>query len=267
MEENNDFLNQKQQNQKPTQQQELEQKLELKQSQQQQPNQKKKASSNSNDSVWGEKIKAGVSLTNERKHLILKKIENVKKILLDRGIIKSEKQFIDYSEYKELPDYMKYCLVSSNYWHVMNSNKFVNVPIEDTHFWFYFDERCFDLCAYFQKIKNSDRDELLKYQEKIAKEKLDIKPIEPEINNLVKEPKEIIESEVKLKSIETEMPIEENKDFLKQKQEHPVYPKRENIEFKKEPSPASVVEIKKKPEVKTKKTTKNNNNEEQGSLF
>ena len=44
------------------------------------------------------------------------------------------------------------------------------------------------------------------------------------------------------------MPIEENYDFLKQKQEHPTYPKRERLPEKPEEKPAE-----EKPEEKKKK--------------
>jgi len=286
MEENNDFLKQED-SPIPNQKQDLVKKLDLKQNQQQNSGQKKKGSVSDKDgNLWAEKIRAGVSLTNERKQLIIQKVEKVKKILIDRGIIKNEKHFLDYKEYKELSDYNKYTLVATNYWHVMNHNKFVNVPIEDTHFWFYFDEKCFDRCESFQKIKKRDNDELLKHQEeyrlseeRLAAEKANVKPIEIESTDTVisidvEEPQVTImntnvpEFETVLKPID-EMPIEENKDFLKEKQEHPVYPKREKVEVKKEPAPEDKpVEKKQKPEPKTKKITKkNNDSEQQGSLF
>jgi hypothetical protein len=273
MEENNDFLNQKQ-NPIPNQKQDLVKKLDLKQNQQQGVGQKKKGSVSDKDgNLWGEKLRAGVNLTNERKQLIIQKFEKVKNILLQRGIIKNEKQFLDYKEYKELNDYHKYTLVATNYWHVMNDSRFINVPIEDTHFWFYFDEKCFDRCEVFQKTRKIDNDLLAKSQEehrlsqeKFDAEKLNVKQTEPVLIDTVIEPEKIIEPEVKTKA--TDMPIEENKDFLKEKQEHPVYPKREKIEVKKEPAPEdNPVEKKQKPEPKTKKIVKKNNNEEQGSLF
>jgi len=270
MEENNDFLKQKD-SPIPNQKQDLVKKLDLKQNQQQNSGQKKKGSVSDKDgNLWGEKLRAGVSLTNEKKQLIIQKVEKVKNILLQRGIIKNEKQFLDYKEYKALYDYHKYTLVATNYWHVMNENKFINVPIEDTHFWFYFDEKCFDRCESFQRIKKPDNDALLKTQEeysRLAAEKMNVKPIEPVLIDAIIEPEKVIEPEVKLKP--TEMPIEENKDFLKEKQEHPVYPKREKVEVKKEPvpEPKPVVEKKQKPETKTKKIVKKNNNDEQGSLF
>jgi hypothetical protein len=274
MEYNNDFLNQRE-NPIPNQKHDLAKKLDLKQNQQQNVGQKKKGSVSDKDSnLWSEKIRVGVSLTNENKQLIIQKVEKVKNILLQKGIIKNEKQFLDYKEYKELNDYHKYTLVATNYWHVMNSSKFINVPIEDTHFWFYFDEKCFDRCEVFQKTRKVDNDLLAKHQEehrlsqeKLAAEKVNVKPIEPVLIDTVIEPEKVIEPEVKLKP--NEMPIEENKNFLNEKQEHPVYPKREKVEVKKEPipEPKPVVDKKQKPEIKTKKIVKKNNNDEQGSLF
>ena len=58
------------------------------------------------------------------------------------------------------------------------------------------------------------------------------------------------------------MPLEENKNFLEEKREHPVYPKREKIEQKKEP----VLEVKKEVVKKNNKKDKNNYNGQQ-SLF
>ena len=262
IEENNDFLKQKSQvnNNDPAK------KLDLKQGQQQNNTITK---SKSLDNRWADKIKQGINLTEDIKKLIIKKYDFVKNELLNKKIIKDEKQFSDYKQYKTLSDYHKYCLEATNYWLIMNDNKFINVPIEDTHFWFYFDERCFNLCVNFQKVKKQNKDELDKRNNSFkTKSEIELSPVVNETEN-----KSIVENII-IKSeplIETKMPIEENKDFLKEKQEHTAYVKKE-VEIKKEASTENEMPDAKKntPEPKNKKTNKknnNNNNEQQASLF
>lgn len=55
------------------------------------------------------------------------------------------KKTSDYSEYKSLNINQVRSLDATNYWRVMNGDSFINVPIQDNHFWHYFDERCFGL--------------------------------------------------------------------------------------------------------------------------
>jgi hypothetical protein len=182
---------------------------------------------------------------------------------LDKKIIKSEKELNNYSAYKKLNDYDRYCLLGNNYWNIMNGDydRVTSVPTQDLHFWFYFNETCFVECDGFQRRKKAEaeerrKNEVLRIDDEFKVEpkkelKIEPEPIieikpEPELN---KEPEKI-----------AEMPIEENKDFLKEKQEHPVYPKRENLkpDIKKEPEPEK--------DKKTKKTKKGKN-DDQVSMF
>jgi len=147
-------------------------------------------------------------------------------------------------------------------------NRFVPVPPQDLHFWYYFNETCFVECDAFQRRKKMEE------QDRINNKLFNIedKKTEPEIKEpepvIEKVPEQIIEKtpepelnkEVEKK--EDEMPMEENKDFLKEKQEHPKYEKRvlkkdENKDEKPD---------KKEQDKKTKKTKKGKN-DDQVSLF
>lgn len=198
-----------------------------------------------------------------------------------------EKREIDekYKAYKELNDYSRRCLIATNYWRVMWGSGFIDVPTQDVRFWFYFDVKCFEDAPYWQKIKKPEFEERNRLEaeaeQKILSEKTanvkdaDVKKTEP-----APEPEKIIEPEKKepevvAKKKEDEMLIEENKDFLSQKQEHPVYPKRENKTEKKKgqkekqdselKSENTEPEQKKKPQPKGK--GKNKNDDTQYNLF
>lgn len=209
-----------------------------------------------------------ITLSEAQKKQLEIKHERVRKTLLERGIVKSKAQLNDYSVYKSLDDYSKYCLLGNNYWVIMNGDydRFVPVPLSDGHFWYYFNETCFVECDNFQRRKKLEREEKLF---KIDDNKI----TEPEKKiEITKEP----EPELKVEKKEEEMPIEENKDFLNQKQEHPKYDKEEikkRFEVKKdnsdntEKSGKKETESNKKEEDKKAKKTNKKNNSEQGSLF
>lgn len=142
-------------------------------------------------------------------------------------------------------------------------NRFVPVPTTDLHFWYYFNETCFVECDSFQRRKKMDEQDRVNKMLLKSENEFNIPKPEPEIKSeIVTEPEQIVqikEPELK-KETEEEMPLEENKDFIKQKREHPVYPKREYIK----PEPKADTEPEK--DKKTKKTKKGKNDEQQ-SLF
>lgn len=172
-----------------------------------------------------------------------------------------------HKEYGKLNDYSKRCLVATNYWRVMWGDNFIDVPTKDIRFWYYFDPKCFDLAPEWQRTKRPDfieRNKELEVQRLLNESnKIEVKDvvssIEPERKIEIKEP-EIIEKP----KIE-EMPIEENKDFLNQKREHPIYPKRENVVIKSDSENKPIDE--KLIKSKKGKKDKPKNEDTQGSLF
>lgn len=56
----------------------------------------------------------------------------------------------DYSVYRKLNDNQLKSLDATNYWRVMDGMPFINVPLNDSHFWHYFNERCFSLAEKHQ---------------------------------------------------------------------------------------------------------------------
>lgn len=174
-----------------------------------------------------------------------------------------------YPEYYALCEYDRRCLVANNYWRVMYGMPIIEVPPSDTHYYKYFDKKCYDRYSEYQKQKKREAEYnnmLLNYRKQTETKLINDENIEQNGDVVVED--KIIETKdnVVIKR-EEEMPIEENKNFLNEKQEHPIYPKPEKkVEIKKEP----VTEIKK--EVSEKKNSKKDkgsdkNNNEQISLF
>lgn len=185
---------------------------------------------------------------------------------MDKKIVKSQAQLNNYSVYKDLCDYDRYCLLGNNYWTIMNGDydDFVPVPPQDLHFWYYFNETCFKECDAFQLRKKMEAEERRKNEALRIDD--EFKAPEPKKELTIEpEPEKIIETktEPEIKKKEDEMPIEENNDFLNQKQEHPKYEKRvlKKDDVKVEPEPD-----KKEQDKKTKKTKKGKN-DDQVSLF
>lgn len=131
-------------------------------------------------------------LTEAQKQAILQKHERVQVSLIKIGVAKNKTGLENYSKYKSLNDYDKFTLVADNYWHVMNGNhnRYVNVPINDLRFWFYFNESCFERCGSFQRLKKIENEELAKAQKEYQDEKIDF-----EIKDNVEPVKKIIEKE------------------------------------------------------------------------
>jgi len=176
-----------------------------------------------------------------------------------------------YTAYNNLNDYEIKCLVGTNYWTVMWGNNFIDVPTYDLHFWFYFDHKCFDVAPEWQRVSKPDFVESNRRKAEAEQQLLDasnkIKPVPELIKEPVREPKTEVIKEVEIveqPKIE-EMPIEENNDFLKEKHEHPVYPKRENIV--KVNSEKEVVVDDKSVKGKKGKKEKTKQEDTQGSLF
>lgn len=92
------------------------------------------------------------------------------------------KKTSDYSEYKALNDNQLKSLDSTNYWRVMNGDSFINVPLTDNHFWYYFDERCFGLAKLHQERTKDFKEQKRQREEsellqKLEAEKLTKKPV------------------------------------------------------------------------------------------
>jgi hypothetical protein len=75
------------------------------------------------------------------------------------------KKTSDYSEYNSLNINQRNSIDCTNYWRVMNGQSFINVPISDFNFWYYFDERCFGLAERFQSSTKEAREQKLKREE------------------------------------------------------------------------------------------------------
>lgn len=75
------------------------------------------------------------------------------------------KKTSDYSEYNSLNINQRNSIDCTNYWRVMNGQPFINVPISDFNFWYYFDERCFGLAERFQSSTKEAREQKLKREE------------------------------------------------------------------------------------------------------
>lgn len=187
-----------------------------------------------------------------------------------------------YPDYYALTEYQRKCLVATNYFNVLYGNKVIEVPLSDAHYHKYFDKRCYDKYVAYQKQKklevkydamidkyrtNKEKDNKIEVVEELVVETI-IKPEENgQTNGVTVIEDKITEVKVDIVAKKEEMPIEENKNFLEEKREHPVYPKREKIEIKKEPIPELKKEVIEKKNNKKVKNKDNNNNSEQGSLF
>lgn len=75
------------------------------------------------------------------------------------------KKTSDYSDYKALNINQLRSLDATNYWRVMNGQSFINVPINDNHFWYYFNEKCFELAERHQESTKDFKEQKLKREE------------------------------------------------------------------------------------------------------
>jgi hypothetical protein len=75
------------------------------------------------------------------------------------------KKVSDYSEYKALNINQLRSLDATNYWRVMNGQSFINVPINDNHFWHYFNEKCFELAERHQESTKDFKEQKIKREE------------------------------------------------------------------------------------------------------
>jgi len=170
----------------------------------------------------------------------------------------------EYTEYDKLNDYSRQCLISTNYFRVLWGNNFIDVPTQDLRFWFYFNYNCFDLASEWQRVRKPDFVE--KNRRDTEREQL---LLDENKNNEIKVIDTVVKIEPEPKTKEEpkieKMPIEENNNFLKEKQEHPIYPKRENIV--KVNSEKEVVVDDKSVKGKKGKKEKPKQEDTQGSLF
>lgn len=118
-----------------------------------------------------------------KKPLSKEDIEKLNKEKRERVIkLAGIKKTSDYSEYNKLNINQLKSIDCTNYWRVMNGDSFINVPISDSYFWYYFDERCFVLAEQHQistkdfKEQKRKREELELLQ-KTENEKLTKKPV------------------------------------------------------------------------------------------
>ena len=92
------------------------------------------------------------------------------------------KKTSDYSEYKALNINQVRSLDATNYWRVINGDSFINVPLNDNHFWYYFNEKCFELAERHQESTKDFKEQKRKREElellqKLEAEKLTKKPV------------------------------------------------------------------------------------------
>lgn len=92
------------------------------------------------------------------------------------------KKTSDYSEYKALNINQLRSLDATNYWRVINGDSFINVPLNDNHFWYYFNEKCFELAERHQESTKEFKEQKRKREElellqKLEAEKLTKKPV------------------------------------------------------------------------------------------
>lgn len=142
----------------------------------------------------------------------------------------------DFTEYNKLSDYHKESLCASNYWRVLSGLSFISVPFEDTNFWYYFDDRCFELSVEF-------KDKLIRVKE---------------ANAIRKESEEAI-SKNKPSDIRVEPVILEEVKTVKEKE--PVKIEKKIAEKKPKVAKAEKVLVVKKEKAKTEKISKKTNTE------
>lgn len=188
--------------------------------------------------------------TREKYDFVISKIKQIENREIDEK----------YKEYKSLNDYSKNCLVATNYWRIMWGKAFIDVPPQDVRFWFYFNVRCFDDALRWQKTRKPEFEEKNRCEEEKHK-LLDEKNNNVKDSNPINEP--VTEVKIVSEKKEEDMPIEENKDFLNQKQEHPTYLKKEKPDIKNEEENNNTVlktniEPELKPETKAKSEPEKN---------
>ena len=171
-----------------------------------------------------------------------------------------------YPEYYALCEYDRRCLVANNYWRVMYGMPIIEVPPSDTHYYKYFDKKCYDRYSEYQKQKKREAEYnnmLLNYRKQTETKLINDENIEQN-GDVVVENKIIKTKDNVVIKREEEMPIEENNNFLNEKQEHPIYPKPEKkVDIKQEEK----VDSKKETSEKKNNKKDNNKNNEQTSLF
>ena len=126
-----------------------------------------------------------VKITNQpiQKSLSKEEIEKLNQEKRERVIkLAGIKKTSDYSEYKALNINQLRSLDATNYWRIMNGDSFINVPLNDNHFWYYFNEKCFELAERHQESTKEFKEQKRKREElellqKLEAEKLTKKPV------------------------------------------------------------------------------------------
>ncbi len=104
--------------------------------------------------------KPPLKLTAEQLRKVGEKQAFVKKLLLSKGY--TQKELEDYSVYNEGTDYDRECLKATNYFKVMNGEKFISVPVLDIYFWHWFDPKCFERAESYQHLRKVEKEILEK---------------------------------------------------------------------------------------------------------
>jgi hypothetical protein len=163
-----------------------------------------------------------------------------------------------FPEYYALTDYHKTCLVTNNYWRVMNGEPIIEVPPSDKHYYKYFDNRCYEMSKDYQrKIK----------MEKQYKENLSKETPTAEIKEVIDSPQIINKKSDKVKEIKKVEPKTESKPELKPESKSVLKPKINpdtKCDFEIEVNPSVVVVESQK---KIHKPADKSNDEPQLSLF
>lgn len=89
-----------------------------------------------------------------------------------RKVVSQEQYDIEKSKYPEyfaLSDYHKKCLITTNYWRVMNGMPIIEVPALYTYYYKYFDTRCYELAKEYQeKIKRIEQNKTNKEERTVT---------------------------------------------------------------------------------------------------
>lgn len=128
-------------------------------------------------------IEVKITKQHVQKSLSKEEIEKLNQEKRERVIkVASIKKTSDYSEYNSLNINQLRSLDATNYWRVMNGQSFINVPLNDNHFWYYFNEKCFELAERHQESTKEFKEQKRKREElellqKIEAEKLTKKTV------------------------------------------------------------------------------------------
>lgn len=130
-----------------------------------------------------------------------------------------------YHEYYALNEYSRKCLVATNYFRVLNGEHEIPVPPHDTHYHKYFDKRCYERAASYQRLKSMGNP----FSNKIIDEEK--KPIEPKKDSV----KNDVQTILKNNEDKAEIAKQENTEaIIKEEKPKPIEEEKVDNPVKKE---------------------------------